>query len=593
MKPTMSTMEYDCEDDRDEFFDALSIPESDADSSLLDGENLKEDFGEALRTDATFTVAGVGPLQFPLSEGDAKLIASVASPTVRAAEDQTANNVWEVGALDLIVESAAWQGYLNNTVLSSVSDGLGFYNFTNSKARIELSKLMLIGPGSSSDSLIHRTQESVKFLRIRCLTRLQLSKSRAAHAFGKLAVFLRSGFEGGQIRLSRTGKNNAVKIDVSSASKTSTTSIAWYNDDVVSRIMPVTSGYQLVLVYCLVHTGSPFTKPTLRYATDRSTFLGRVLRGWREKDYQHLPSVPLLVLPLSKAYKPQSLKDGADTLEDLDAETVASLLSVAQNHGFSVCLANVIPSTLKTGQQGYTVFNFVRIKDASGPDRTIYLKEFDIPHDVLIYNEVNGETYADWSVWTGLVIFQDHDELDIAILHQGAERTLKSLTTREPIRPTAANRQLARAAFESLGKISDDGPVSWKDVKLWNDVLQYAHGLPLPLVLSACRMAFPTFVGMIGNRVANKFSCKSVYDLIIRVPNLADRLKLIEATVPLLPNDDAGLSWANGVVDVVLSSYCDAKVEDIPILLDLAAQHGLALIHEKSAFFFVLFTSRF
>ncbi|RXW17219.1 hypothetical protein EST38_g8637 [Candolleomyces aberdarensis] len=558
MKPTIGAMEDDCEDDRDEFFDAISTPDSDTDSIFSDSEDLKEVLSEALRTDAPFTgshhyclteqsapnpflrVAGLGPLELPLSEGDARSIASVASP-VRAAEDQTANNVWEVGPSDLMVEGAAWQGYLNNAVLPSVSDELGFSSFTNSKARIELSKLMLFGPGSSSE---------------------------AANEFGKLAVFLRSAFEGGQIRLSSTGENDAVKIDVSSVSKTSTTFIAWYNDDVVSRIMPVTSGYQLVLVYCLVHTGSPFTEPTLRYATDRSTFLGHVLTRWREKDYQHLPSVPLLVLPLSKAYEPQSLKDGTDTLEDLDAETVASLLPVAQNHSFSVCLANFVPSALETGQQAYIVFNFVRIKDASDPDRTLYLKELGIPHDALTCDEANGETYADRSVRTGLVIFQDQDELDIAILHQGAEQTLKSLTTREPLRPTARNRQLARAALKSLGKIGQQGHDASGRECSWATA---------PSGLVCMSNGFPTFGASLIK--------DSVYDLIIRISNISGRLMLIEAIVPLLPNDEVGLSWANGAVGVVLSSYRDGKVEDIPTLLDLAAQHGLAPIHEKSGHF--------
>lgn len=54
---------------------------------------------------------------------------------------------------------------------------------------------------------------------------------------------------------------------------------------------------------------------------------------------------------------------------------------------------------------------------------------------------------------------------------------------------------------------------------------------------------------------------------------------LVEAIFPLLPNDNAGLSWANGAVDAILSSYQDSRVEDVPTLIRLAAQHAaLALI---------------
>jgi hypothetical protein len=125
----------------------------------------QEDFSKALRADAPFTggyfccstgesapnpalrVAGVGLLELPLSEGGARLITTVASP-VRAAEGQIANSVWEVGASYLGVGDAAWQDYLANTILQSVSDQLGFTQFTKSNVQIELSKLMLLGPGS-------------------------------------------------------------------------------------------------------------------------------------------------------------------------------------------------------------------------------------------------------------------------------------------------------------------------------------------------------------------------------------------------------------------------------------------------------------
>jgi hypothetical protein len=240
---------------------------------------------------------------------------------------------------------------------------------------------------------MHRTVEWVISLRLHCPTRLPLSRTTGTNEFGKLAVFLPSPFEGGQVKISRTSKQEAFDINVASVSS-NTTSVAWYNDDIVSETMPVTAGYQLVLIYHLLHTGSILTKPSLRYATDRSTTLGGVLGRWKKGDYEHLPSAPLLVLHLSKVYRPQSLKDRADILEGSDAEIVASLLPVAHDHGFSACLANVVPSARGTGQQGFTLFNLERITDGPDLGRPLSFGELSVPNNVVVYYEGIEEAVA-------------------------------------------------------------------------------------------------------------------------------------------------------------------------------------------------------
>ncbi|RXW17217.1 hypothetical protein EST38_g8635 [Candolleomyces aberdarensis] len=573
------------DDDHLEFFDAESDLDSDTDSAFsFVGDCPKSDLEDALSGRFGFAgnhfcyssneyapnpglnITGFGPVRLPLSQHDARQL-SMETP-ISVAEGTVLPGAWETKRPQVDLQNPAWKEYMEGPVLKGVCEDLGVYRFTRSRPRVEFCKLDLLGPGQSFSILEEPTG--------------------ADGVFATVAVILPSVFEGGQIQTSGAGETKV--FNISNVSRFATTTLAWYTEDAVFKSAPIKSGYPTILFYHLVHADPhSVVKPSPRNKPDPSTTFRRVLRQWNEGMYDQMLPIPLVVHPLLKTYCQRDF--GQRTiLEGSDAQKVNDLLPVAQELGFSICLAHLDCSGLGLGKEHrrYTVFGLVRLNNAQ---RSLYLHEFDISDDVIIPNDLseNSEGNAvrsrsrsvgcSGSIQTVLLIFHEQDEPTIAISLQGAEQTLRKVQ-RTPEAPTAANRQplmtndpTTRFSLALL-KIYWTVRLSGKDVNLWHEVFTHSGG-SLKALYSALRKALVVFdAGALQDSVEN---------LIRRALPLRRRVKILEIVCPFIldDDDDDGCKWIDDIMRFILSSYDKPAIKDIPVLLKIAAERGLQFLHDN------------
>ncbi|RXW16476.1 hypothetical protein EST38_g9378 [Candolleomyces aberdarensis] len=565
---------------------------SDTDSVLSDGEDLKADFEDALsgvykassnynyfhcHTDPCapnpgLKIEGVGNVSLPLSERDAQAIISVATP-IRVGEEQDVGGAWEVEATKVEIRNANWDSYLATNAILAACETLGVGQLTHVKPQCDLDKLVLL---SASESQFVLRQEGF----------------HTEGIFATIAVILSSSFEGGQVHVSY-GEEDFL-IDVSDNSAFATSILAWYNEAAL-KILPVTSGYRLALMYNLIHSSSESPQPSLhRPPVNPSESLPCIFRKWKEGKYRQTPSSQVLACPLSNNYREPDLKHGVSILEGSDVDKVEYILPLAEKYGFTVCLANLESNTvghtspLKTELERYSVFNLVCLT----ADRKPCFDGLDISDDSIVLDrDIAPQLTVSERLTqrTILLIFRDNDEPSLAILSQGIEETLRKIK-HEPQILNA--KQIAYAVLSNLAhaksEIDDprcneqlrisaardlmDWAVSWRDVPLWTGAFPHSSGT-LKFICNELRKALHVF----GVKPIHD----SITDLLTRIPQLQNRIRVIEVVVPFL-SDEVGPRWADSTMGSALSLYQEANIEDIPILLEFAKRRfGLEFICDR------------
>ncbi|OAP58935.1 hypothetical protein AYL99_06232 [Fonsecaea erecta] len=205
------------------------------------------------------TVKGVGPIRLPLSHDDAQALIKVSlrAPFGKGRNtlvDETVRKTWEIDGKELSFENEKWDDWLKG-VLGKVSEGLGIPG-DGSNVQAELYKLLVYEEGAFFKP--HKDTE------------------KTHNMFGTLVICLPSQHVGGGVRLIHGKEETVLETDKGSAYGVSY--LAWYSD-VSHEVLPVQSGYRLVLTYNLAHTGIKH-QPSATVLDMEQSRIGQMLDKW-------------------------------------------------------------------------------------------------------------------------------------------------------------------------------------------------------------------------------------------------------------------------------------------------------------------------
>ncbi|KAH7068099.1 hypothetical protein BKA63DRAFT_106173 [Paraphoma chrysanthemicola] len=288
-------------------------------------------------------ITKVGTVGLPLSTRDAQAIAAVCkqSPFGKGDEtvvDENVRKTWELDNIEFSCRNPAWGAYVDKLAQQAIQN-LG----VQVPATAQSYKLLLYEEGAFFKA--HRDTEKVPGM------------------FGTLIVCLPSLHTGGEVRLVHNGKERT--ISTASTSAFELTALAWYSD-VQHEIMPVTSGYRLVLTYNLVQN-QMYPKQTAAALDTTAANLGQLLRTWD----QHFPWLESFIYPLEHRYTENSLS--LRNLKGQDAAKCRYLEQLCSKHGVYWYLAQMT----KEEEDDY-------YSDGDGENNGIFLKTPTMPSGALI-----------------------------------------------------------------------------------------------------------------------------------------------------------------------------------------------------------------
>ncbi|KAJ2928449.1 hypothetical protein H1R20_g8653, partial [Candolleomyces eurysporus] len=547
------------------------------------------------------TIEGIGLIGLPLPERDAKLIISKA---LRAPlGDQTVANTqvldgWEIEPTRVSFRNPKWKQYVDEMASKTICNALGVATGA-SNPRCELSKLSLYQAGSHFPP--HQDTRKVDGV------------------FATIIFILPSAFEGGNIHISHSGTK--VFIDVAKNSELNTSVLAWYTD-VIQELKPITSGYRLALIYNLIHTSPDVPLPSLPNMQGAVTGLREVLTRWKNGVYKVEQEPPLIAYILSHQYNLVDFGKGSQCLKGSDAHKVAHILPLAEELGFSVCLANLTctqhgeaedsmygchsrswfgygrrrrfsffdeddddfeetPVMAEVREEEYEIKGCVRISRG----RKLDLGDFSVssnaisPEGAFEDADPNG-TEGDGAGWVEqwfnrsvLVLFRNEDAIPIAMEIKGASWALQQLDLSSKF-PTEEARSVASAALADLKNGRNltcalplmDRAVLWEDAQLWNTVCSYFGNTSIETIGQAVEKALEAF-GLESIQ-------PGIEGLVKGVAKLQKRIEIID-TVSNLVEDKVDPEWTNALLNVAIFSYTQGSVDDIPNLIWALQKVGL------------------
>ena len=260
-------------------------------------------------------VDGVGPISFPILDGQAKALMaralrsqfgkgreSVINPEIR--------DSWEIDPEHWTIFGKSWDETLSR-ILKDVGDGLGI---PVGHLKAVPYKLLIYAPGGFF--LPHQDAEKIDRM------------------VATLTVTLPSTGTGGKIVVEHKGVS--VEIDLDSEDRSELTFAAFYSD-CRHEVLPLQSGYRVCLVYNLVLEGTAYHEESLcapdytRQTNLLAKELSRLSRRLRPTDK--------IVLLLEHAYSETGLR--FDTLKNTDAAVAATLVEAAGKAGFRIYATTV------------------------------------------------------------------------------------------------------------------------------------------------------------------------------------------------------------------------------------------------------------
>ncbi|EAU82069.2 hypothetical protein CC1G_09671 [Coprinopsis cinerea okayama7 len=252
----------------------------------------------------------------PFGMGDQKVV------------DTKVRDTWEIDGSKVKLNDpfAEWVEY---KVLTDVWKGLGVAT-PSTKPRCEFYKLLIYKPGGHTQ--------------------------KAEGMFATVIVLLPSEYEGGEVKITHSGKTDI--IDLNYISNRGMAIMAWYTD-VLHEIKPVTSGYRVALSFNIIHTSPNVPTPTLKVPTqltedDKTAKLRAVLEKWARNGfpkkeafhagrgyYDVINPPPFFAYILQHEYSERDLSDGMSCLKGQDAHKIGLLLALANELGFKLAFANL------------------------------------------------------------------------------------------------------------------------------------------------------------------------------------------------------------------------------------------------------------
>jgi hypothetical protein len=261
-------------------------------------------------------VEGVGPIALPLLPVQAEQLIATAerAPYGRGEDTLTDTKVrrtWQIGSERVRIGGRHWPGTLQ-TILLRAAEGLG----VSGPVDAEFYKLLVYDQGSFF--VRHRDTEKLPGM------------------FATLILALPSVSAGGELVVRH--KDREARLDLRCEDPSEVCFAAFYAD-CVHEVLPVTSGYRLVLVYNLVWHGRGGLPEPPHYAVEEDVVAG-LLKDWAGGPPPPDDASPVkLVYPLEHAYTQAEL--GFQTLKGADAGKAQIVAAAAERSGCEVHLALV------------------------------------------------------------------------------------------------------------------------------------------------------------------------------------------------------------------------------------------------------------
>ncbi|RXW17214.1 hypothetical protein EST38_g8644 [Candolleomyces aberdarensis] len=566
----------------------------------------------------SLVIEGIGLIGLPLPERDAQLLISRAAQAPFGKGDQTlidttVRDTWEIDPACATLKNPKWHEYVDELASVTIWTALGAAPWST-RPRCELYKILLYQAGSHF--LPH--QDTYK----------------ADGMFATVVFVLPSAFEGGEVHVSHSGQKAV--IDVAKGSEFNTSVLAWYTD-VVHEVKPITSGYRLALSYNLINTSPSIPRPSLSTMHTALTVLREVLVRWKNGEYELEQEPPLMAYVLSHEYSPSDFKKGSQCLKGSDAHKAAHILPLAQELGFSVCLANLTyvqhgyaddygecyykrgrydsdedddedeseddkrvggggPDMVEVLEEEYEIKNCVSVSEGKSLD----LGEFTISRESVIpegafdgkspnrteYEGYMGNESGTLDYWydrSVLVIFRKEDEISVLMDVKGTLWAINTLDISSSP-PTPDARIVAARALSDLraGRGSAlecarplmNYAISWKDPQLWNEAFPYCGSQSVETIGEGIETALGAFgLASIQAGIEEYVGRSSEF--------LQKRIKVIESVSNLVRGDDAGPAWTDGLLRDAVSSYTANSVDDIPTVILALQKVGLEVAQTR------------
>ncbi|CAH0390453.1 unnamed protein product [Bemisia tabaci] len=315
-----------------------------------------------------------GLIGLPLSSDDAKKIISQASlsPFGRGEKtivDESVRKCWELNPGQFSLENAEWSKAMK-IILDSVTIGLGISAGTENISA-ELYKLLLYEPGS----FFKPHKDSVK----------------ASGMFATLVVCLPSPHEGGKLIL--THDNKKYEFETAATSRFSTSYAIWYSD-ITHEILPIKSGYRLMLTYNLIRKTN-FVVPSYNLARGLVQHLSKLLQQYNlqlEEGDDELP--PFLLHKLKHKYTQANLS--FNLLKTQDLTQVLTLKELSKEIGFDIYLA-ILELTVNKDDEfdDWDVEKSLDLTNVVELNGNLVVESLDCPDNALIDPTPQDEGEAD------------------------------------------------------------------------------------------------------------------------------------------------------------------------------------------------------
>ncbi|KAJ3889322.1 hypothetical protein GG344DRAFT_78922 [Lentinula edodes] len=628
---SVQQLEYDGEDDDEE-----GDEEDEENDSASEGDDLREELEEVLEGDFDFKgsyaysslftdapnpvldIIGVGPIGLPLSPRDAQLIITSATqaPFGHGTEtkvDTSVRHTWEIEPARVSFGNAAWQTWMEETVVRGVATALGV-PFSTTPPKCELYKLLLY----EQDSHFLPHQDTVK----------------AQNMFATIIIVLPSPYTGGQVHVSHSSSQQVFSFD--SNSLLSTAVMAWYTD-VQHEVKPITSGYRLALSYNLVHVTPGVPPPILPDMHSSIISLRRVLKKWRTYKYPDIePNIMCHIL--SHKYSPAGLSTGFKALKGKDSYLVAQLMPLAAEQEFFVGLANLTYHQTGTadgdggygnyykrrrgyGRYGYGRYGYYGDSDCDDEDdeevpgidevidttltvdnlfdmagnKPAGSKKISLDLENLVQEDAFEDVDPDEDHYEGymgnysgeveqckrtvLIIMPEESARNILYTSDYALGILHHAALERPGKPSPEdlffadlvlnNSQNSPATLVTMAQYA----VSWNNLELWKKVLRAGNW--------TASSVLPPKELVTGWKLFSFDSVRSSFEQIVqKAPQISRGISLIRDLVENGPQEDCQIAqqWAEQLISQLLTTLEAPTVQDVSLLIETARKQGLSYL---------------
>ena len=319
-------------------------------------------------------IEGYGTIGLPLSQHDAQAIIqrSRQAPFGKGEEtvvDTSVRKTWEIDASKLTTRNPAWPGFFN-VVLRMVVANLGVEGGVE-HVRAEPYKLLLYEKG--------------------CIFKPHRDTEKLPGMIATLVLSLPSKHSGGVVQVSHGGETR--ELDTASNSEFNLTALAWYAD-VKHGVLPVTSGYRLVLTYNLIMEHSDVPSQSAENLDDRRAVLPKLLRKWPST----APDIGNFVFILEYQYTASSLN--TTMLKGRDAVVAKKLRDVCSSADVYLFLAH-----LDHESEAYSDFDYyygtsedgyrTNLNNVVALDGTEIGDNMDIPEEIILQEDPFPDDEAD------------------------------------------------------------------------------------------------------------------------------------------------------------------------------------------------------